>query len=663
MSHLLLAVLMINLPAAAAEPNDSAGNSRQLDEISVVATGPRKVLRHTAGGIISIDGSLLGEMPGLMATPDPVSVLRSLSAVATPNDLQAAISVHGGSPGENVFYADGVRIVNPMHMLGLYSAYNPSFYKGYTFRAERIPAHIASGTAGLFEATSTEQPIADVTGEVTTGLIESHFGMEIPIVPNRCGVAIGARRTYLNLLFPDILTLGSSALDYGFSDANFAVTAALTKDDFLKISGLYAHDKMKVNNRTSGSKDGDFGWTNYATAATWTRGHASAGLSYTGYENNFRLDEGGRSLDLPSRLDQITATYLTGTGSHWIIESDVSFRHTSGQYNRSIQPHAVTSRRSAEINAGATYRVRHRAIDIETGMRFSYYHCGSYNTFIPQPRINLIWNISDAAMPFAAYNRLVQFDRLVQETSGSLPADFRTCADKKVPPQDVHSFQAGISGRISGIGLNYMLEGYYRISRHSAEFTGSLMDLTSSGYNPLDDYAFGRGYAYGVSITVMRQFGKLRGRLSYNIGKSRVRIPDISTGYFPTSQDRLHDLNVSITYQPVSSLTISAFFTHATGIPYTQAKYGYMIGENLICEYFPHNSSRLPSYNRLDLGAGYVFRKGQRVRHKLTLSVYNVLKNQNVLFVYSSYSISEGISHRQSVMKTMIPSLAYTLQF
>ena len=88
-----------------------------------------------------------------------------------------------------------------------------------------------------------------------------------------------------------------------------------------------------------------------------------------------------------------------------------------------------------------------------------------------------------------------------------------------------------------------------------------------------------------------------------------------------------------------------------------------MIGENLICEYYPHNSSRLPAYNRMDLSASYTFRSGRRLRHTLTCAVYNALGNNNVLFIYTSYNLSDGISQRRSVMKSVIPSISYSLQF
>ena len=162
---------------------------------------------------------------------------------------------------------------------------------------------------------------------------------------------------------------------------------------------------------------------------------------------------------------------------------------------------------------------------------------------------------------------------------------------------------------------------------------------------------------------LMRQFGKFRGRAGYNLGKARLKFDKLGNDYFPSAHDRLHDLNASLSYEPAMGLTFVASFTHATGLPYTRTKYGYMIGDNLICEYYPHNSSRLPAYNRLDVSAAYKFKKRGRTEHAINISLYNALFNKNILFYYTTYTEDKGIQNRSSYLETVIPSITYTLTF
>lgn len=245
----------------------------------------------------------------------------------------------------------------------------------------------------------------------------------------------------------------------------------------------------------------------------------------------------------------------------------------------------------------------------------------------------------------------------------SLPADFWVCSDRRIPPLDSHNFEVGVTGFIPSLRLTYSFEGYYRKMTNCIEFAGSLLDLTNQAYAPLSDVVKGPGYSVGLSLSLMRQVGSVRGRLGYNLGTSEIKIEKFGNNWVPASIDRLHDLSATLTWQPFHKLTLSGTFTHATGLPYTRAKYGYMINENLICEYFPHNSSRLPAYNRLDLALGFTLLKNLRSTQIIRLSVYNVTAAHNVLFIYTSYSLKEGISINKAVMKNVIPSISYTYQF
>ena len=550
---ILVAMITAYLPALCAEPGDSTGKSRHLREVTVSAIGPRRIFRpDNTTGAITIDGQRMNETPAFMAVADPVALVKTMPAVASTNELQANISVRGGGPGDNRFTADGAPIANPMHMLGLFSAYNPDFYDHYTFRPGRIPATTASSAAGVFEASTTTEPDSTIRGRLTAGLIESHGAIHVPLMPGRVSLSAGARSTYLSTVFPNLLKLGSSTLDYGFTDLNLALKARLTHQDLLKISAIANRDRMEAKNDKNGSKDGHFGWSNLATSATWTHRNTIAALTYSQYKNTFKLNEGGRDLDLPSRLTLATASAVTPLGSHWLAETDLNIRHTTGQHNRATGETGDRSRTSIEWNIGASYRMSTQMLDLDAGLRMTLYHCHHYTTLLPQPRVNISLRPSEIAIPYMSYSRTTTFDRLIQESNGGLPADFHTCADSDIPYLDSHNLETGVSGLIPGVYLNYIIEAYYKIMRNCGEYTGSLLDLTNASYNPLSDYHTGRGYATGLSVTLMRQFGRLRGRISYNIGTSRVKIPAISDKTFPTASDRLHDLSATIPGEPLS---------------------------------------------------------------------------------------------------------------
>lgn len=638
-----------------AEPADSVEEVRELEAVTVMTLAPRKVLRISSDGAVNISVAQLGEQVTLMGSGDPLAVVRSLPSVATANDLQATVNVRGASSGDNLFLSDNARVVNPLHMLGLFSAFNPAFYNSYGFRAGRVPMTTGSQTSGCFSAESGMEPDSVLRGSISTGLIESHAGVKLPVGRN-FSVSAGVRQTYLNAVFPRLLTLDDSHLGYDFTDVNIAAVGRLGVNDVVRLSYFGNRDRLTVDNDINGSKEGRLGWNNSAASATWLHDSITTYVTYSDYSNKFDLDEGGRHLHLPSYFREFKAATTVPMG-RLTLGADISHRRISGQ-------NGFGRAQSMEYNLAAEYtHPVGRRVNITAGLRLAAYKSGASHYWRPQPRVEFTVDLGKGFGAYAAVGRRVMFDRLIEETTAGLPADYRTLAGNGVEPGDIYEAEAGVRGTIGESGANFSAEVYARRMRHAIEWGGSLIDLASPDYNPQNDILDGRGYAAGISLSAMRQIGRVRGRVGYNYGRSRVKISRFGDRYCPSAHDRPHDLTASANYNPIAPLTISASFTYASGTPYTRAKYGYMIGENLICEYFPHNSSRLPAYKRLDLAASWRLRRGARYSHVFTVSVYNALASRNVLFRFVSYSMTEGIQQRESVMKALIPSVSYTFSF
>ena len=441
----IFSVLAI-LPALSQETADSAGNSRVLQEVEV-AVSVRRLLKNDARkGVVIIDGRRMGEEASLMASPDAVGVLKSMPAVATSNDLQASISVRGGATGDNRFTSDGAEVINPMHLLGLFSTYNPSYYQQYSFRPGRIPATLPSSAAGVFDARTSDEPGVTTTGSATVGLIESHMALSLPIKSINSSVTIGARTTYLDLLFPKILKLGNSTLKYGFSDFNLAMVTLTKKGDIFKLSGMMNNDMMKMENRDNGGRDGRFGWGNAAFSGEWHSGTAVTRISYSGYRNRFELYEGGRDINLPTTLRRINTESAIAIGTHWRAETDLTYTHASGQYNKSLARPEDRAQKSWLWNIAASYSLTGSRMNFEAGLRTALYSTRNYTVVIPQPRINIGFTAGSNTTLYAGYGLTTATTRLIQESTGSLPADFWVCTGKDIRPLYSHNFEIGAAG-------------------------------------------------------------------------------------------------------------------------------------------------------------------------------------------------------------------------
>lgn len=649
---------------AEAQPADSL-RVDTLREVMVVTAAPVKAISQNHDGQAILSRRGLDEIPSFMGSSDPVAALRTLPAVATNSDLQATMPVKGSPSGANAYYVDGMRITNPLHMLGFYSAFNPAFFDSYEFRSAHIPACMPNTSGAYLAARSAPEGARRFTATASVGLIESHFSVATPLLDKRTAVAAGARAAYPSAIFPGLLTIGSSRVNYGFVDANLAVWRQLGDGDFLKISVFADRDRTGASDRLDEAKDGNFGWSNLATGVSWLHGQGEVRAYWSRYRSSLSLDQGGRTLELPSGLDQATVAAEWPLGKQLRVGGDLVWRRTLGQHNASAAvANGVPAQDAFEANAGMDWhRLFWGRLTVDAGLRLSFYAAGNYSAVIPQPRLVLTLNPSDDYFVSVGYRRLVRFDRLIETSSGGFPSDFWTTASDAIRPEDTHGFELSSGGRVPWLRGSFRIDLYVKLLAHTADYAGSVIDMLSPSYDGRVNIVDATGLARGVSVSVMRQFGRLRGRLGYNLGRTTLRADRFGKEAYPAPYDRTHDLNLSITWQPFTCVQFAASYVYATGLPYTRAKYGYMIGENLICEYFPRNSSRLPDYNRLDLSATWKHNGAHNMEHRVTLGVYNATASRNVLFQYLAYTVAEGITLRQSSMNMAIPSITYTISF
>lgn len=646
-------------------------SSTMLEEFTIDGMRRRNLINYQ-GSAIELKSTMMSEIPTLLGGGDVLSAIRSAAPVATASDLTASFNVRGLPTGSSLYSSNGVKMCNPLHLLGLYSVYAPGLYDSYildTFPDVCLPYNTSAATMG---ALTDEVPQTTVEGNAHIGLIESHANIKVPLSqkhPTSMNIAI--RQSYIDKVYPGLLKAGSSELGYSFTDGGFAISSQLSSEDLLSVNFTGSRDQIVMNNERVGKKNVNAGWSNFTGGAKLTHSRLSCGVGITYFSNSFEVEEGQHTIALPSSLTEVTAYGDLGLDKGWRLHIDGHMRSVSGQYNKAAAtPYSgmIPGKSTAwEVNASSAWNKKiSEILDLDFGLRLSGYSCSSngdsYTRIVPQPRVAIGLKILRGIKLSARYARLVKFDRLVEESTTGMPVNFFINSDRKVEYEDNHSFELSINGRIPHTIIDWEVTGYFIKMINAAEYSGGLPNFISPEYDPLSDLHSGNGYSTGLSASLMRQWGNVRIRVRYGFGKSRVRIPYFSSDYLPSSHDRTHDLSAGLTWQFFRNFTLSGIFTYATGTPYTKAKYGYILGENLICEYYPHNGSRLPAYKRLDLSLSYQLKR-KKLSHVFNVSVYNALASHNTLFIYSSYSLTDGIFEKESVMSGVIPSIAYTLHY
>ena len=340
-----------------------------------------------------------------------------------------------------------------------------------------------------------------------------------------------------------------------------------------------------------------------------------------------------------------------------------ALRDVAEQRNISRQSVSAGKDVAYEISAAESYARRFGKIDLDLNLQLTLFHSRGFTKLYPEPRVSVRWKPADMVGVTLQSVRSLQFTHLVKESQTGLPCNYWINAGADFLPQYSRTVRADVSFNIAPLHLNIEAGGYYRRLSGVTEYGGTLFSFINSDYNPLRDLYSGKGDSYGLSIFAYFSIDKVDAWAGYTLSRSELRIPELSARAFPASFDRRHDFKCSAVYRPSSKWSFSISAVYASGTPYTEAAYGYMIGENLIFKFFPHNSSRQPDYWRLDIGATWNFMQCGRLSHSLSLSVYNATWHHNVVMMSYTYDPDDGFVLKKSAMKYAIPSLTYTLEF
>lgn len=638
---------------AQSEPDSVA---TELQEVTV--TSPTKRLARIKGGDVTLGSDAAGALPSVTGSRDAMRIMQSLPGVSSNSDLTGGLFVQGCDNSANLMTIGGHRVVNPMHILGIFPTFNNAHFRTFSLQTIGTGNSPAGFSGAWIESTPDRRIPEHAVGEATVGLIESGGALRIPVMDGRGMIGVAARGSYTGLLFGSALKLNHSRLGYTNSDLNVSFMKLMGRRTRLTLDLYGSNDRVRLSDDNYASSN-SLRWNNVMAGAELTDSVMTHRITVSAYENRFILSEAGKEARVPSG-------YAFGSYSGEVNKNGWRIGMGAAMHNCELNGRDSIGN-GIELNAHASYEWNpRRNIRVTPGVVLWHYRSGLDRTegdrismVRPLPRLRVDWTPLPGMAVTAKYASLTQATLQIQETTSGLPLDVWIGADGHIKPIEGNAVSLSLS--YAWRGLDFSAEGYWRRIRRQPEYDGAVLNLLNPAYSPLSDVRESNGNAWGLSLMAMRSFGNVRGWITYNLGFSRFRFADDPSFTFPSSHDRRHDLKANVAWQPAARFTFGASWTWATGYPYTRASFGYMIGENLICEYLPHNSSRMPAYMRLDLSARVLIGETARIRQELSLSLYNALCHRNVLFISTSYSPDDGIHTKESSMRAIIPSLSYTI--
>lgn len=705
---------------------DMGGDVQEFEEVIVNAKADENT-NSTQLGQIDLDIDQIKTLPAFMGEVDIIKTIQLLPGVSSAAEGGQGFYVRGGGPDQNLVLLDEAVVYNAAHLFGFFSVFNADAVKSVNLIKGGMPANFGGRMSSVLEVNMNEGNNKGYHLKGGIGAISSRLTVEGPIKKDRGSFIVSGRRTYIDIIMKAAIpeTSPFSGSSYFFYDMNLKANYKISDKDKIMFSGYYGKDLFSYSNKED-NFDVDMPWGNGIMALRWNRilndklfmnvtgTFTDYQFSFISAQDEFRFslnsgirDYGGK-IDFsyyPNPLHKLkwgadykfhTFTPMSVSAEQDTIEFDTGlaqklFSHESAVYF--LDEFDLTE--NFRINAGLRYSTfqhvgpftryikgdgistQDSLVEYPSGETIQFYHG-------LEPRISMRWMLKDKSSVKAGYSYNYQYVHLTSLSAVSLPTDIWYPTTSIARPQKGWQASVGYFRNFLENMLETSLELYYKDLRNLIEYKEGALPGDNVNDNTDNLLTFGRGYSYGAELFLKKTYGKFTGWVGYTWSKTDRIFEDLNDGNpFPAKYDRRHDLSVVGSYKLNDRWLFSASFIYATGNTLTLPTSWYVQDQDLLFNYGQRNSTRMPAYHRLDIGAtlyskeykmvtdpatGEEVKKKKRFRSNWAFSVYNVYNRANPFFLYvdNDGDFLEGnfeIAVKQVTLFPIIPSVTWNFEF
>ena len=673
----------------------AAGEDRRLDaeldpvelegdEVVVTGEDQSEAERTISGE--SVSAAQIKELPSVLE-PDVFRTLSLLPGVTTASDYSSSLYIRGGSPDQTLIQLNRTTVYNPTHFFGFFSTFNPDAIKDVQLYKGAYPVEYGGRLGSVIDIYNKSGNRRETTGGLSVGLlasrayIEGPYGRENGEDPDG-SYMLAVRRSTIEPVLAALRRSGTEGIPdaFAFYDVNGSFNYDLGPNDKLALSIYGGQDNLDLQFQEDGRFDIAYG--NRTASTTWTHlfgGSAFSTVTLTGsrYESTPVGEIGGTRFTQTNEVSDVSLNAdleYTLSDAHTLqggAEASVLTFRLQNTFDGNVSFRQRIQGEKAAVYLQETYEPS-SAWRLQGGVRGTYFSRGDFWRF--SPRLSVAYAVTPAVEVEAAYGRYHQF--LTLETS-QLFTGFDTwlMAAEGVPPSYGDQAALGVTAEW-GEGWRLEVEGYARTMRDLFEQDPFLPNQAGVPY--ADRFHFGDGRAYGMEVLLRRSEGRYNGFLSYTLGRTERRFPNINvsnTGspqYYPPKYDRTHNLTVAGNVELTDQWRLTSTFSYATGQAYTKPQYRYRLvndpfltdseARTVLVSAF--NNARLPAYHRLDVGVARTGEFFGIADYNLKFQVINAYSRRNIWF-YQYQDEDDGTLSRTEVpqIPVPIPNLSFSLTF
>ncbi len=653
---------------------ERSGDNKSVSLDSVVVTGTTHGadLRTGLEGTTYWNMTMMNDLPKIFGNADPIHYSQMLPGISTNGEYDAGLHVMGCENSHNRISLDGTPLYGASHLLGLFSIFNASHFQQMIIRKNPEASSADFLGAELIMQTHYE-PTDTLTGELAVGLISSQGTLRIPVT-KKSELAVSLRKCYLNLLYSSLLRDGDSKLKYSFYDANVTYNHHINDYNRLLFNFYIGNDDATMNEKNMMS-DMEVKWDNIMSSLKWEYNRAELNMSdnlyFTRNSSKGSLDMTSLAVNLPSSISE-WGNRFSAEWKGWTSGLDMSLYRIEPQvpYVKSSFYNVRTDASNTNSFLGALYVDRkwllNDEINVTGGLRGTYYHAEENNYFHLSPSLSVVYSPDKQFDMSLNYSFRHQY--LVQTGISTIntPLEFWLSAGTYgIEPQKIHNLVFNSRYQTKDGTYSFSFEAYTKWLQNQTEYNGTIYSFVSTSYNLASILLHGKGHNYGFNVMVNKNKGWMTGWLAYAFGRAmRTYDTPMLKGTFPSSHERIHEINGVVTFHIGKRWDIGITGIFASGTPFTAPKTFYVLNRNIISEFGEHNSNRLRSYFRLDGSVNYHLNPTRHIHEQgLNLSVYNIIANKNDLFYYLDFTDKSYEYKRVSFFMRVMPSISYYMKF
>ncbi len=570
---------------------------------------------------------------------DIFRVIQILPGVVSTSDVNSHFYVRGGGGDQNLILLDGMKIFNPYHALGIFSIFDSDIIKTTEVYTGAFPPGYGGRLSSVVNLTTRDGRATGFSGKGSINFVSSKVLLEGPLSSGG-RLLVNVRKSLFTRPLSRFL---KKDVPLSFYDV-FAKATREAEDSHSRygFEGFYSGDDLNSDK----ADEADYSWRNRSTA------FIASGLienrvfiDAVGYQNFFEARRNAKASGLTDALTSVSEVGVRANATLYTDSRDLymfgfEFNFPNLQYNLKNNFGVPVNHENSLVETWAWLRYQSTlgSLQLDGGIHVDVGSLFTRPTGFEavQPRLNLSYQIGDGWRLKGSFGRYNQNIITVNNED-----DVISIFDAWIEvPENLHSEQsdhyvAGLEGNlIPELSLN--LQSYYKKY-------GSLVSYNRDKVDAQDpDYINSIGEAYGFETLLRYGVPFIDIYTAYTISWTTITASGFT--YSP-KYDRRHTLNALTVFHLADNLDLSLRWEVGSGFPYSQTVGYYdrltfsdvfrnpQFGEtgNPFIRLGTKNSSRLPTYHRLDASLNYRFSLGF-INGTLGAHIVNVYDQKNIFY-------------------------------